>query len=185
MATEIGRLRRELKNWREYFHGRSIAWSLVHHVTAFGAAIASAIIGFLIQRPTTWTLWGANKDEFSTWLALLAAILATIAATGGFERKWRSCRLSRSRIDLLRIDLTEPQPDLEAIRLRLKGIITNHDGAIVGFLREAEPEAGSLPASQAQDNNSAAHSATLQQPSGATEPQPLSESITPNNPSSN
>jgi hypothetical protein len=152
MNTEAEALRAELARWRDSFQAGSRAWSLAHHVTAFGAAIISVAVGFIIQRPESWTLAGLSRDSLSTVLALLAAVLATIAATGGFERKWHSNRLSRSKIDLLRLDLLDPTPDFQTIRSELKLIIAAHDRAIIGLLRDSddhgrpkliEPERGS------------------------------------------
>jgi hypothetical protein len=151
MTTEADALRAELKKWRDGFQAGSKAWSLAHHVTAYGAAILSVAVGFIVQRPETWTLGGISRDSLSTCLALLAALLATIAATGGFERKWHSNRLSRSKVDLLELDLLDPSPDFRAIRAELKLIIASHDRAIIGLLRETndhgrpkpiEPERG-------------------------------------------
>jgi uncharacterized membrane protein len=138
MTTEADALRAELKKWHDHFQAGSRAWSLAHHITAYGAAILSVAVGFIVQRPETWTLAGISRNSLSTWLALLAAVLATVAATGGFERKWHSNRLSRSKVDLLRLDLIEPTPDVQAIRAELKQIITTHDRAIIGLLRETE-----------------------------------------------
>ena len=148
MITEADALQAELKRWRDSFQAGSRAWSLAHHITAYGAAILSLAVGFIIQRPETWTLAGISRDSLSTWLALLAAVLATVAATGRFERKWHSNRLSRSNVDLLRLDLTDPKADFQKIRAELKLIIAAHDRAIIGLLREREGHGSHGPSEQ-------------------------------------
>jgi hypothetical protein len=62
----------------------------------------------------------------------VAALLGTIAASGGFERKWRANRISRGRIEELQIDLTDDSADAKSVRERLKSIMAAEDEAIVG-----------------------------------------------------
>ena len=47
-------------------------------------------------------------------------------------RKWQSNRVSRGRIDRLKIELSDPNVDAGRIRLELDDIIKKHDEAIVG-----------------------------------------------------
>jgi hypothetical protein len=148
MTMEADEVRAELKKWHDHFQAGSRAWSLAHHITAYGAAILSVAVGFITQRPEAWTFLGVGKNDLSTGLALLAAVLATVAATGGFERKWHSNRLSRSKVDLLRLDLIDPKPDLQAIRVELKQIIMIHDRAVMGLLRETEGQGPPRPSEQ-------------------------------------
>jgi hypothetical protein len=65
-------------------------------------------------------------------------LLAATAAIGGFERKWHSNRLSRSSVDLLRLDLIGPEPNIQAICSALKQVITKHNRAMLNLLREEE-----------------------------------------------
>ena len=65
-------------------------------------------------------------------LSFVAAAFAAVAAKGGFERKWIANRITRSRLDVLRLDtLSEPE-DPTAIKDALKRIISEHDAAITG-----------------------------------------------------
>jgi len=57
--------------------------------------------------------------------------MGTLAAAGGFQRKWKSNRISRGKLDLLLLDLSDPASDAKDIRNQLKCIITDHDRAIV------------------------------------------------------
>jgi hypothetical protein len=138
MPIDTNRLKTDLKKWRNRFQYGSVFWGMAHHITAYGTALLSIFVVVIVQRPNTWTLWGLGKDDFSVWLALFAALLAVVAAMGGFERKWHSNRLSRSSIDLLRLELLDPNPNVEAICSALKQIITKHDRATLNLLREAE-----------------------------------------------
>jgi hypothetical protein len=55
-----------------------------------------------------------------------------MAAAGGFERKWRSNRLSRTRIDGLLMYIEEDSPNFADLTNQLKEIIVKHDMEIVG-----------------------------------------------------
>jgi hypothetical protein len=72
-------------------------------------------------------------------LAFCAAALSALAATGGFDRKWRANRLSRGRLDELRIDFMDSNADLRIIRERLKNIIRMHDQEVLGGGLQASP----------------------------------------------
>ena len=67
----------------------------------------------------------------SSVLTSMAAVLTSLAAAGGFERKWRSNRLSRSRVDCLLIDIEAETPDIPDLAKQLKDIIIKHDQEIV------------------------------------------------------
>jgi hypothetical protein len=153
MSTEIDRLRAELKKWRKYFQDRSILWCLLHCVSAFGSAVASVIIGVLVQRPNTWTSGALGRDDFLTLLALFVATVTVAAAVGGFERKWHSSRLSRIRVDLLRLEFSEPQANVQGIRSTLKKIVASHDRALILFLREIEEHAALGPPKKESQSN--------------------------------
>ena len=53
------------------------------------------------------------------------------------ERKWRANRLSRARLDEVRIDFMNPHEDLRKARERLKSIIRQHDAEIPGGIADA------------------------------------------------
>jgi len=71
-------------------------------------------------------------------LSLLAAILAILAARGGFERKWIANRLTRSKLDLLRIEMLGEVHHPEGVKATLKRIVADHDIAIVGAARPTD-----------------------------------------------
>jgi len=72
-----------------------------------------------------------DYSGFAAVLTTLAAALTAIATAGGFERKWRSNRLSRSDIDCLLIDLEAQGANFDALSVELKKIIARHDMEIV------------------------------------------------------
>jgi hypothetical protein len=68
------------------------------------------------------------------WAALLtscAAALSSIAAAGGFQRKWRSNRLSRSKVDGLLLDIEADDARIPDLARQLKEIIAGHDREVV------------------------------------------------------
>jgi len=76
--------------------------------------------------------WQYITDVPAT-VSAVAALLGTFAASGGFERKWRANRISRGKIEELRIDLTADSADAKAVRERFKAIIEAQGQAIAGI----------------------------------------------------
>ena len=68
-------------------------WSSAHHLSLFGSIICSILAGVQIQI--------FKNPDIASVLTAMAAVLTGIAASGGFERKWRSKRLSRSKADCI------------------------------------------------------------------------------------
>jgi hypothetical protein len=86
-----------------------------------------------------WQAWfykGEKGWSFANHFSLFGSVVCSVAAgallhfTG--QRKWRSNRISRGRMDALLLDLETPNPDLAGIRNSLKEIILKHDMEIVG-----------------------------------------------------
>ncbi|MGH8381725.1 hypothetical protein [Pseudomonas sp.] len=118
-------LKADCEFWRSNFRHGQAWWSAAHHVALFGSIVASITAGALIQ---------VRPDEYqiaASTLTAIAAALTGMAAAGGFERKWRSNRLSRSRIDGLLLDLEGESSDIAAITRQLKDVILRHDQEIV------------------------------------------------------
>ncbi len=64
----------------------------------------------------------AFKNDMAALLAGLAAILTSITAAGGFNRRWRAYRAARTSISQLRTDSSSPNIKGDDIRTRLKQI---------------------------------------------------------------
>jgi hypothetical protein len=124
LKTEISRLR------DSHYKGQR-QWSFVHHMTTFGSAILSLIV-VAISQVKDWTPTILSRDILIAVISLLAAILATLAAKGGFERKWIANRMTRSKLDALHIDLLGGETDSTKVKNELKRIIAEHDAAITG-----------------------------------------------------
>jgi hypothetical protein len=137
-ANERAEVDSEIKYWRKRWRFGQKGWSFANHVALFGAAIISVAIGFIVQIKTP-ILEKLSNDTLSTILAFCAAALSALAATGGFDRKWRANRLSRGRLDELRIDFMDSNADLRIIRDRLKNIIRMHDQEVLGGVLQASP----------------------------------------------
>lgn len=115
----------EITRWRNDFKTGQYWWSVAHHSALFGSIACSISAGAVLQ------LTGENHTGAATILTSLAAALTGIATSGGFARKWRTNRLSRSRMDLLLIDLETDTPDLNKITQRFKEIVSQHDSEVV------------------------------------------------------
>ena len=122
---EKSNLKHELIYWRKRHNKGQKCWSVAHHVSVFGSIICSISAGALLE------VGYENLKQWAPVLTSIAAALTSLAASGGFERKWRSNRLSRSRIDCLLIDIEDDNSDLSEIKRQLKEIITQHDQEIV------------------------------------------------------
>ncbi len=147
-------LGKEVKYWLKRWRFGQSVWSLAHHVSLFGAATMSVAIGFIVQLKTP--LLAGGDETLSTSLAFGAAVLSALAAAGGFERKWRANRLSRGRLDELRIDFMADGADLHRLRERLKSIIRMHDQEVLGGAIEPVPSAGSPSVKQGLPKDAAA-----------------------------
>src|SRR5215813_924488 len=96
-------------------------WSAAHHSSLYLAAGFSAASALMLKLDSL-KQWQYITDVAAT-VSAVAALLGTFAASGGFERKWRANRISRGKIEELRIDLTDDSADAKAVRERLKAII--------------------------------------------------------------
>ena len=116
----------EAQKWRGWFFRGQALWSAAHYGSLFGSIICSVAAGALIHT-------GLQKYAvLATALTSAAAVLTGLGSSGGFERKWRSNRLSRGRIDSLLLDLHTDAPNLPHLVARLKDIVAKHDNEIVG-----------------------------------------------------
>lgn len=77
-------------NWCEI---GSRAWSAAHHGSLGFAAVLSAAAA-VVSKLSFGT--PAQRSDATAILAGIAALLATLAASGGFERKWRTNRVNRA-----------------------------------------------------------------------------------------
>lgn len=128
-------LQTKAEKWQSWFQIGQKNWSFVYHITVFGSIICSVAAGALLQ------VKSVDLVGFSSVLTSMAAVLTSLAAAGGFERKWRSNRLSRSRVDCLLIDLEAENPDIPDLAKQLKDIILKHDQEIVKMeAKEPDPQ---------------------------------------------
>ena len=119
-------------------------WSAVHHSFVFGGAILSALAAIVLQLDLNVS--EISKTDLATLIAGAAALVSTIAASGGFARKWRTNRLIKIRLIQLEIDLLNPEVESANIRQDLKDITQLRYDGIVGLEHQAyaaEPECSS------------------------------------------
>jgi hypothetical protein len=123
-------LRKQLEEKYNWYKRGSHLWSAAHHGSLYVAAILSAGAALVLKLSILqdWTL----REDVSAAAAAAAALLGTLAASGGFDLQWRANRISRDKIDELRIDLTDDATSLHDIRTRLKAVVDAHARAIVG-----------------------------------------------------
>ena len=73
-----------------------------------------------------------NREDVVAALAFAATVITAVSAAGSFGRKWQANRVSRGRVERLRIAMSDPAADAAAIRRELQDIIKSHDEGIVG-----------------------------------------------------
>ena len=118
-------LKKSIEEWRNARNNSQKLWSVVHHFSLFGSIVCSISAGAILQATANQTL--------ASVLTSIAAVLTGIAASGGFERKWRSNRLSRSNADRMLIDITcDDDADIKHLREQYKLAIEKHDSEVVG-----------------------------------------------------
>lgn len=135
----------EATKWHDWFYSAQKSWSIAHHITVFGSIICSVGAGALLQIKSV-------DVGYATILTTVAAALSSIAAAGGFERKWRNNRLSRSRVDGLLIDIEGEAPNIQDLANQLKDIIAKHDQEIVEEASK-EPSVRQKPKVDAANNH--------------------------------
>jgi hypothetical protein len=106
------------------------AWSAVHHSFLFGGAILSFVAAIAIELDLQ--LGTLTPKRSGALMAGLAALAGTVAASGGFGRKWKTNRRTRGRLRALLTDCGAPDADGDSIRKRLNTIWDEHDAGIVG-----------------------------------------------------
>ena len=105
-------------------------WSFVYHFFLFGAICCSAAAALAVE--IELTVFGIEYKHIGALISGIAALMGTIAAAGGFRRKWIATRATMQRLYALKLDLTRSDYDeSEGIEI-LKQIWKDHDERIVG-----------------------------------------------------
>jgi hypothetical protein len=107
------------------------AWSALHHIFLFGAAILSAAAALLLQLKTL-SLSPDARADVATVFSALASLIGVISVSGGFARKWRANRMTKAALEQIEIDLMDPNCDVGKIRAKLQDMKRIHHLAIVG-----------------------------------------------------
>ncbi len=117
-------IKQELMKWQTRFYKGQRMWSFAHYTTIYLSIISSDMATILLK---------FNKDAYATICTTLAAALTSLSASGGFERKWRSNRLSRCKIDILLLGIENNNPNINTIIEQFKEVLSKHDSEIVKY----------------------------------------------------
>src|SRR6476620_5804529 len=116
-----------------WFNRGSRNWSFVFNWSLAAAALLSAAAAIVLKITLLQEYIGADgAKDIAACAAAAATVITALAAGGGFGRKWQANRVSRGRIERLRICLSDPEADAKKIRSELADIIQKHDEAIIG-----------------------------------------------------
>ncbi len=132
-------LKEELTKYYKWFNKGTRSWSFAYHLCLYTSIISTLLIGFISQMNEVWFL-GINKDVIISFFAFLSAVLTGIIAKGGLDRKWKSNRINRGKVDCLRLELISGDKKTPELISELKTIITDHDKVIVGVNLELKEE---------------------------------------------
>jgi hypothetical protein len=105
-------------------------WSLLHHGSLFLAAILSAAAALVLQlKSLTWST--NTRADVAAILAASAAVIGVISSAGGFGKKWRTNRLTKSKLEQLSVYLMNPNCDLEMVERELIAMVKVHHEGII------------------------------------------------------
>jgi len=136
-----------------YFETRSNAarWSGVYWGFTFFAAVCSALAALVLKVETLIRNEAAKKD-IAAALAVVAALLVTISASGDFQRKWQANRVAAAELERAGYRFLENSGSAPRTYLAAVGdILLRRQLAIAGGSEKVEPqkgasvEGGSLP----------------------------------------
>lgn len=125
-------LEREINRQYQWYNRGSKLWSAIHHWSLAVSALLSALATLVLKSEWIKTLVVTCRDDVAAGLAATATLVTTLAASGGFGRKWQANRRSRGRLDQVQIDFESTKADPQKIREDLKDIIREHDDSIIG-----------------------------------------------------
>jgi len=122
----------QLKQWVRWTR----MWSVAHHGSLFLAALLSAAAALVLQlKSITWS--ADTKADAAAVLAASAAVLGGISSAGGFARKWRTNRLTRSKLEQLNLYLMDPDCDLKMVERELVEMVKVHNEGILSGEEQA------------------------------------------------
>jgi uncharacterized protein YjiS (DUF1127 family) len=124
-SVEGAKLRADIQRDYESENKWSKWWSLIHHLTAFGAVIFAGVATLSAKLELAFLSW--SNQETTAALALMATLTSALAATGKFERKWRTSRRTRSHLRTLLTELDDPAVQGDDIRKKLAKIREEHE----------------------------------------------------------
>ena len=134
-ADERKFLEDQISEKYKWFNTGSRTWSFFYNGSLIGSAILSglaAVVAKIAFFKDGVGLSDENIKDIVAVLAALATLVTTLTAGGGLGRKWQTNRVSRGRIERLRIAFSDPDAGAAKIRTELEDIIMKHDEAIVG-----------------------------------------------------
>lgn len=122
----------EINRQYRWYNMGSRVWSAVHHWSLAVSAFLSAAATLVLKSDWIKTLGETYLNDVAAGLAATATVITTLAATGGFGRKWQANRRSRGQIEQIKIDFSSPEADSQKTRDELKRVIKEHDETIIG-----------------------------------------------------
>ena len=113
---------------RRWAHRGTLCWSTAFHLF-FGVSVATGIVVAAISGKNI-TVYKICISDYVPLLALVGSMASAIGVFGGFERKWKANRITRSELDILDLQISSGM-SLDDATAALIDIVRKHDAAIV------------------------------------------------------
>ena len=120
-----------LDNYTEY-RGNARNWSFAYFGSLFFSAVCAALAGLVIKLEF-FIKNEALKKDLAAVLAMLSALLITLATVGGFHQRWSANRLAAAKIERLAYAFmtADRKAELEALSLQIQAISYERNEEIV------------------------------------------------------
>ncbi|MDQ3820029.1 MAG: hypothetical protein M3247_03930 [Thermoproteota archaeon] len=124
------KLNERIDKYYEWYGAASRKWGIIYHWSLYFSAALSAYAALSLKLDFLKST--SYQNDFPALLAGTAAVLTTIVASGGLDRRYRIFRASRGSVEKLRVEILKPDADLNAINSKLQEIIQKNTEAITG-----------------------------------------------------
>lgn len=121
-------LDKRIKDRFKKFDDAKKLWSKCYNFSLFGSILFSAMAALALKLNA---IDESSRSDLGAVLATFAAILGTMTAAGGFERRYRAARQGKTALFNLRLQLDDPRADLDAVNEKLQKVSEDYDTEVI------------------------------------------------------
>jgi len=130
MVSEFYQLKKLVRKKKNYYDFYAKAWCWIHHTFLYLSIIFGTAAAAVLELKRD--LFSVEYGHIGALLAIGAGLVGTLSLRGGFERKWKTMRISRTSMESLLVDMTDSDVDLDKVRDAYKDVLRAHDKGIIG-----------------------------------------------------